>query len=603
MTTLPRWTVGLVGAALVVVAGPLPVRAFDGSGLYQPHAAWVGRLVLPAASSWPGPSAPPRDWAWIEIQQAPAAHRALIGQRLPLTWQADPLIDRLVALVTTDVRFTPEARQAVAGGWVLPQRLEGRRAVGPLASLAGARPQDDLQVSLEQVQVVPGAQGAAVLRIARPPIQITGQYKALVQVLGPDSGAGPDRFLVRHFNRASRRFDGRRDSVRIPRSPLDASGLRRPFSPDGLVGSASGREGWYAFGEPDGQGVFTVSALQPRALVTLEADRRVVGPEAGFASIHSRQWEDLPRRQGQLTRIWIQPKAGVPLTTPSPWTLGDEALVLHLYGGMGGPNGELQALDDLFSSGHFSFGVARVVNDSLSDEPILSLRYYQLYAHNRDGIISGSQDWSAFMGSLRRGWMSLRPVSDVLVRLDRLKLPMAPGSEDDPFPTPLRELGLQSEVMMARYRTGDGTGFTMFGLFQSCVQDSAQALFISLERLRQVARSQEGRAAESQALSELAAGVAALVAPAGEVRPDWAHNAAVITDGPAPDTQLGQSPFRRGELRDAFLSRRTILPRRAQEDLARLLLRQGADLWVLHTTQIPAAPPGVVPLPPGLLEP
>jgi len=335
----------------------------------------------------------------------------------------------------------------------------------------------------------------------------------------------------------------------------------------------------------------------------LEADRRIVGPEAGFASIHSRQWEDLPRRQGQLTRTWIQPRAGIPLTTPSPWKVGDEALVLHLYGGMGGPNGELQVLDDLFSSGHFSFGVARVVTDSLSDQPILDLRYYQLYAHNRDGIVSGSQDWSAYMGNLRRGWMGLRPVSDVLVRLDRLNLPMAPGSEDDPGSSPLHELGLQSEVMMARYRTGDGTGFTKFGLFQSCVQDSSQALFISLQRLRYVARRQQGQAPESQALSELAAGVSALVAPAGEVRSNWAHNAAVMTDWPASDLQPGQSPFRRSELRDAFLSRRTILPRRAQEDLAWLLLLQGADLWVLQTIQIPAAPPGVTPLPPGLLEP
>jgi predicted Abi (CAAX) family protease len=618
----PLRVLGVAGAALVLLAAPPPLRAFDGSGLYQPHATWLGRLLLPAAGAWPGPTPLPRDWVWIEIQQAPAEHRSLIGQRLPLTWQADPRIERLVALVTTDVRFTPEARQAMAGGWVLPQRLEGRGPVGPLASLAGARPQDDLQVSLEQVQVDPAAPGGSVLRIARPPIQIRGQYKALLEVLAPDTAAGPDRFWVRHFNRASGRFDGRRDSVRIPASPLDASGLRRPFSPDGLVGSAAGREGWYAFGEADAQGVFTVRALQPRALVTLAADRRVVGPTAGFTTIHERQWQDLQRRQGQLSRTWIQPAAGVSLATPSPWRLGDEALVLHLFGGMGGPNGELQALDDLFATGHFSFGVARVVTDSLSGGPILEIRYHQLYAHNREGIVSGSQDWSAFMGDLQRGWMRLRPVSDLLVRLDRLNLPVAAASAADPAPSPLQELALQSEVMMARYRTGDGTGFTNIGLFQSCVQDSAQALYITLAQLRQAARRADGQPADPGGLNVLADGVSALVAPAGQVRPDWAHNAAVIAASAAPDAGAGSrtaiqalagapaesqaaplTPFRRGELRDALLSRRTILPRQAQQDLARLLMQQGADLWLLRTTQIPAPPPGVVPLAPGLMEP
>lgn len=600
MQQLAHWALGLAGAGLLLQAPALPAFGFDGSGLYQPHAAWVGRLILPTDPAWPGSSPPPGDWVWIELQQTPPAHRDLVGRRLPLTWQSTPQIERMVRLVTTDVRFTPEARQAAAGGWILPERLDGRKAVGPLMSLAGARPEDDLQVSLEQVQVDPSG---AVLRLGRPPIQISGRYKALVQVLGPDAEAGPDRYRVRHFNRQTLGFDGRRDSVRIPEGPLHASGLRRHFSAKGLVGSSAGRDGWYLFGEPDGEGVFTVDAIQPRALVRLQPDRRIIGAEAGFAFVHEQQWDHVSRHPGRLSRTWIQAAGDATAAPIPPWNVGDEALVLHLWGGMGGTNGELQDYDDLIGPGHFSFGLARVVRDSLSEEPILSLRYYQIYTHNTEGIVSSSVDWSAYMGNLRRGWLNLRTVSDVLVWFDPLSSSVAPDTEL--ARSPLAELGLQSEVMMARYRSGDGTGYTKVGLSQSCVQDSAQALYITLGRLRKAARQQQEGATglHHETLSALAAGVFPLVAPTGEVRSDWAHNAAVLTDWPPLEPSSGASPFHRGALTDALLSRRTILPRRAQEDLARLLLQLGSDLWVLRTTQIPAAPPGVVPLAPSLLEP
>lgn len=591
----------MVGVGLSLQMALQPVSAFDGSGLYQPHAAWVGRLILPTDSAWPLSSPPPRDWVWIELQEAPAAHRVLLGRRLPLTWQADPEIDRLVRLVTTAVRFTPEARQAVSGGWILPERLDGRSGVGPLVSLAGARPVDDLLVSLERVQVEPAAVNGAVLRLARPPIQIAGRYKALFQVLGPDPQNGPERYLVRHFNRQSHRFDGRLDSVRIPESPLNSSRQRRHFSPVGLVGSSAGHEGWYAFGEPDAKGVFTVASIQPRALVRLQPDLRVNGAVAGDNYLHQRQWEDLSHRRGHLSRAWIQASAAAPAMGNPPWQVGDQALVLHLFGNMGGPNGELQMMDDLFGTGHFSFGLGQVIRDSLSDQPILSLRYFQIYGHNQEGIVSGTIDWSAYMGDFRRGWMQLRPVSDVLVWFDPLRQPMTQNA--DPERTPLRELALQSEVMMARYRTGDGTGFASISLLQSCVQDSSQTLFITLERLRREAEGHQALAGNGPQLRALAAGVSALVAPSGTVREDWAQNASLLLNWPSPNPAEEGTPFRRGELIEALKSRRSILPRRAQDELSRLMLGLGADLWVLRTTQIPAPPPGVTPIPPGLLEP
>ena len=35
---------------------------------------------------------------------------------------------------------------------MVPERLDGRLAVGPLQSLAGARPNDDVTVTVEEVQ-------------------------------------------------------------------------------------------------------------------------------------------------------------------------------------------------------------------------------------------------------------------------------------------------------------------------------------------------------------------------------------------------------------------------------------------------------------------
>lgn len=45
----------------------------------------------------------------------------MFGQRLRLTWQDTQKIrDRVGLLVTTDVRFSPDARQLVAAGILVP---------------------------------------------------------------------------------------------------------------------------------------------------------------------------------------------------------------------------------------------------------------------------------------------------------------------------------------------------------------------------------------------------------------------------------------------------------------------------------------------------
>ena len=137
----------------------------------------------------------------------------------------------LVELLSTDIQLGPEARALAAEGNVVPWRLDGRRRVGPLQSLAGARPHDDLSVRLERVAVVaaadsgplPAGQGSGpVLRIAAPPVQISGRWMArvrLLEALPAHDPGGPGLMRVRHFEPQSQRYDGPEETVRLVSQP------------------------------------------------------------------------------------------------------------------------------------------------------------------------------------------------------------------------------------------------------------------------------------------------------------------------------------------------------------------------------------------------
>lgn len=587
---------------------------------YRPHAAWMGRLILPTASELEQsvPSTP-QDWVWLELEQTPKERTDLLGRRLRLTWQQTPELQGMVHTVTTDIHLGEAARAATTAGNVVPSRLDGRRLVGPLQSLAGARPHDDITVELDLVQLDTTANGEPLLRIGRPPVQITGRWTALVQILGPERGrteAGgngpltpgvdPDRFRVRHFDSRSGRFDGPIETVRIPTQPPDRFG-RRLFDPRGIANNSVGREGWYLHGSPDALGLFTVQALEPRLLAQLKADRTLSGTAASLRHILHGNWRDTPLQRGRLSRVALWPDNGRRTllsrrgTATGAWRIGDEALVIHGFGGIGGAQGE--PTPGFTVTGHFAFGQAVVIADPFSGEPRFAIRYHQIYANNPNGIVSGAQDWSAFSGDLQRGWLGTRPISDVLIEADGLLL---------------RELAIQAEVLMARYRSGDGTGVSTVTPATSCVQDSFQALFISIDQLRRRALDSSALHAaderggidadELRRLGALARSLEGLLTPFGMVRPDWRRNASLleaaagnpafvashaagITDGFSRDSRL----------LDGFLSWRSMLPRRGQDDLAQVFLRHGGPLWILRTNQLPGSDPRLEPLAPTLL--
>jgi predicted Abi (CAAX) family protease len=536
---------------------------------YSPSAEWLGRLILPSAAE---AAATPGDWVWIELEQAPADQQTLIGSRRRLRWADNPDLRRIVDAVTVDIRFGANARQVEAAYNVVPSRLNGRNRVGPLQSLAGARPVDDVTVALEGVSL-----DSTGLRISRPPVQITGRWQALVQLLEAPAEAGgqpdDDRVLVRHFNPASGRFDGAEERIRFPHLPPDRFG-RHAFNLSGLVASPLNQQGWQIQGAPAGDGVFTVQALQPRQITALTPQRQRDGTAASLNHLRVANWSPTESQPGSLHTTALVPDGAV----PPGWQVGERALLIHLFGGIGGTQAESSPA--WTTTGHFAFGEAEVVRDAVSGEPRLLVRYHQIYANNPNGIVAGSQHWSAYAGNLQRGWLGSRPFSDVLV-------PMEPRMLD--------ALALQAEILAARYRSGDGGGVAMVTASTSCVQDSSQALWIAIQQLRQGQAFRDLTAGDQKRLARLATALDRWLTPFGRPRPDWRHNAARSLNGGSGGFESSQ------KLRDVLLSWNSMLPRRAHDAMAADIIRVGLPLWLIRTNQIPSAAPELLPVAPTSL--
>ncbi len=554
-----------------------PLSQRPRSDLYRPSAEWIGRLELPTPADTADSQAPKDDWVWIVPEQTPEAQRGLIGQRLRLRWADLPHLKQLVATVTTEIRLGAEARQAQGEANVVPTRLDGRR-VGPLQTLAGARPGDDVSVLLEGV-----TPGEGELRISSPPVQITGRWQGLVSVLGP--AAGEELWRVRHFNPATARFDGVEETIRIPSLPPDRFG-RRLIDPAGLTGSPFNGDGWLIQGAPAADGVFTVQALHPYAFFQLTPRQLVRGTDPALAFLQRDNWSPATLQRGTMQSIAL-----IPAGKAAPgWRLGERALLMHLFGGIGGVDGE--ATPGWTATGHFSFGEAEVVRDGFTGQPRLAIRYHQIYASNPNGIIAGSQDWSAYAGSLQRGWIGLRPFSDVLVPIGGAVLDA---------------IALQAEIIAARYRSGDGTGVALVTPSTSCVQDSGQALWIAIRQLREQGEAIPMSPVDQERLRELGLAFDRLLKPFGQVRGDWANNAAralAAGTGSASKAslQVGGGLFETSQsLRDALLSWRSIMPRSAHDLFAAEFLRVGLPLLVVRSNQIPGGDPRLEPIAPTVL--
>ncbi|NJM47109.1 MAG: CPBP family intramembrane metalloprotease domain-containing protein [Alkalinema sp. RU_4_3] len=576
---------------------------------YRPTGNWVGRLILPEASG------DTSDWVWMKVYHAPTLNQSLIGQKVRLEWRSTEATQQYVAAVTKDVRFGAAVAESQRKGNLHPERLDGRSQVGPLQSLAGAHPEDDVLVTLDEAMVVRVGEQPR-LQIERDPVIEAGRFYGLVKVLStidqanfvpkdcPGSKPCPSElFRVQHYNAKTQTFDGEIDTVRIPQQPRDAINL---FSstPRDLAIASSGQAGWYIYGAQDKDGLFTVQALKPRVLFQLSPQTTITDQTQGLDYLKNLYWRNTEKHAGQIKSILINPQK-----SEETWAIGSQAVFMHLFGGRGGPQGEKPMLGTV--TGHFSYGLAQVVQEPLANELQWDLRYQQVYATNMEGIIAGTNSWAAYMGDLRRGWAATRPVSDVLVKLDLV--------EDYDFGgnlliSPLQEFSRQLQVISARYRIGDGSGTAVVTPATSCVQDSNQALFATVQQIRKTvaessaiqawlkANPQSPTAERFRRLVLFGDEVERQLMPLGIVREDWKTNSEALSG-----TEIRDRTFRRASYEGldnvlaALTSWRTMLPRQAQDELSTLFLNRGAKLWLLQTNQVGGHNPDVFPIAPTQL--
>lgn len=589
-----------------------PIQPLPFSPNYRPNGSWIGRLILPSEQEYADNLG---DWAWFEVWHSPPDAPDLLGQTVKLTWQSSDELEGYLDAVTKDVTFNQQAENFLENGSIVPVRLNGRQQVGPLQSLAGARPKDDVTVRLVETEWVT-ENGQPVLKTGLEPIQISGREYGLVTILEPDltfdaplpevcPGEPPcptEYFRVQHFNSSTGDFTGPVETIRIPQQPM-LNGERFFSNLRDLENSPAGREGWYIYGAADAGGMFTVQALKPRALFRLKPSQVIIGEKDGLRYIDRLNWRNTPQRKGSLQSVLVSPDGGSPEAAIAQWQEGDYALLIHLFGGIGGENKEFTPAGTV--TGHFSYGLARVREEPIARELQLDVHYQQIYAHNTGGIISGTLDWSSYTGDMSRGWLGIRPMSDIVVKLDSFVEPFQFG---DVRISLFRQLLIQTQILAARYRIGDGTGVAGITPATSCVQDSNQALFIAMEQVkRQVYErpqiiewiQQNPDAPELERINRFAAlgqTLTDMLTPYGVVRPDWQNNAESL----AGITPRGAFTSNTG-LFSGALSWQTMMPRWGQDEVARIFLLNGAQLWFLRTNMVGGNDPRVEPIPPTTL--
>jgi predicted Abi (CAAX) family protease len=565
--------------------------------LYKPIALWHGRLILPSNEQ-----RQPYGSVFFEVINAPKKYQNFIGKTAFLKWSTNREVQFFIHAVSQDINFTQETKKSQKSGNIHPDRLNGWRNVGPLETLAGSRLEDSVTVMLRRpvIAINYSSSDRHELTIDREPVQIIGHFCALVSILQrkePDS----DKFIVRHFNKTSQLFDGAAEIIRIPQVQPDKNGVAR--STNHLIEqSPLNPDGWYIYGERDEDSIFVVEAIEPRKIAQLTPDETHLGLKKSLAYLSNKNWENTPAQKGQAKRVLLTPNDATENASISPWQEGDIGIVIHSFGGIGGKKGESAPLGIV--TGHFAFGVAKVVRDRFTSELRFDIEYKQVYAHNPDGIVAGSSKWQSYMGDLQRGWLGDRPVCDIICKLDCVCCDYDFGGITL---SPLTELNQQLDIMMARYRSGDGTGASLVTPATSCVQDSSQAIYATIKKITSEIESNpqiqdwlkthptDEQTQRFHQLVALGESLEKVLIPLGIVRPDWRRNSRLA----GIDSELKKTFFVGiVNMIKAAISYRTMLPRRTQDEIAKVLLKQGAFLWIIRTNQVGGFDPDIDPIAP-----
>jgi predicted Abi (CAAX) family protease len=572
-----------------------PLNQSVSSELYQAIAPWMGRLVLPAAEQRQIVRG-----ALFEVHHADAAHQHLVGQVVNLRWSDDPRVQAYVRAVTKDVNFSAEAEYNSKQGAIHPERLNHWQQVDPLESLAGSRPNDDVIVMLHEPVVVEESSSGANIYISCEPVQITGRFYGLVKFLQPvvADAKPPEQFRVVHFNRTSRQFDGVEETVRLPQAIANKNGVF-PSTSHSIEKSPVNPMGWYIYGALDRSGMFVVQGLAPRALLQLQP-QVIFGKKAAMHYLKKQCWANITAQKGRVSSVQMCPQQQDIQEAIDGWQEGDRALVIHMYGGIGGKKREPATKSPIYF-GHFAYGVARVVREPLNDELRFDIEYHQVYTHNTNGLIAGTLHWSRYMGDRQFGWLGIRPVSDILIKLDSFTEDYDVGGVQR---SGLMDLSRQLEAMTARYRIGNGTGGTYIEPANNCAQDSNQAMYASIKHLQTFIQSNPDavqdwlkhhpvQAGRFQQLVQLEKSLKRQLLPFGKPRLDWENNEYNL------GISLEDHPLK--NLLRGLVSWRTMLPRLASDTIVKIFLERGASVWVLRTNQVGGFDPDIEPVAPTTL--
>jgi predicted Abi (CAAX) family protease len=201
------------------------------------------------------------------------------------------------------------------------------------------------------------------------------------------------------------------------------------------------------------------------------------------------------------------------------------------------------------------------------------------------------------MGDRQWGFLGLRPVADILLRLDSFTDDYQVYDEQYSV---LDMLAWTLESMTARYRIGDGTGGTYMTAANNCSQDSNQALYATIQnfnkgfksrpQVQQWLQDYPEQAERVEALLQLGEALRGKLLPFRSARADWSYHIEDL------GSNLSESTFT--NLMRGLASWRTLLPNVAFKAISRVFLEQGATAWLLRTNQCGGDEPDIEPLAP-----
>ena len=552
---------------------------------------WTGRLILPELNN--------RKDGNVQFE----VYHGEKGQSYPnpiwLSWNKDnkEMLDK-ANRTTKDVTIPPaELAKVKQAGNRISERFNNWKQVSFLETLAGGRSeagnQNDLikgQITANSVEVfIPRAKlNGETLVIDSEPIQIIGTHVGLFQ------------FIRKVENKiyAVKQWDGLKFSGSINIQYENPMGdlKENPAIPelDGIENSPLNQEGWYAFGDLI-NGKFTVRALEPRSI--MKTTQVEMFPD-GISYIEKENFRDMRGKKGKgSTAVISKNKEYTP-------PVGVKGLAMHVFGGIEGHKGDFGRLPGLnkdFYTGHMAFGVAQVVRDPFTGENKLDIEYKQVYATNGNAIIAGAHKWHSYAGSLRRGWMYGRPISDAVIWHPSL---MYPYKMKNRTFDPTEELMHELDVMAARFRSGDGRGHADVTVYSSCSQDSMQAAYIAMAKLADWSDSEEAKEYRSanagsenlirfNTLFKLGKEFQDRIIGGAANRPDWRQAAKepFATSNPSPSIIEG---FMRG-----IRGFRFIAPIWAYDNTAKFFYEQGARIWFVRTNQVASPKSDIFPIAPG----